>query len=150
MTSKHQRSAHLNTLIEAQRKQISEACNNFPQENNDVVLATRMCMFLAEKNLPLPLIDQLIPLLRFCFPHDECLRKLKLAKHFSSIIIDKTTDATTSTQIAVMIQYWDSLKQKLIVNILDLVQCQNGTANGLIQAFSGNATAYPRSKKWKH
>lgn len=85
-TSKHERSAHLITLIEAQRKQIAEACSN-PQDNNVVVLATRMCIFLAENNLSLSLIDKLIPLLRCCFPNDECLRKLKLAKQKTSNII---------------------------------------------------------------
>jgi hypothetical protein len=65
-TSKHERSAHFTTLIEAQRKQIAEACSN-PQCNNVVVLATRMCIFLAENNLSLSLINKLIPLLRCCF-----------------------------------------------------------------------------------
>ncbi|KAK4006787.1 hypothetical protein OUZ56_011945 [Daphnia magna] len=144
MTSKHERSAHFTSLIEAQRKQNSEGCNNFPQENNVVVLATRLCIFLAENNLPLSLIDQLIPLLRCCFPYDECLRIgahleneliQQLKKRFFSIIIDETTDVTTSTQIAViMIQYWDASKQKLIVDIRDLVQCQDASANGLTRA----------------
>jgi hypothetical protein len=50
---------------------------------------------------------------------------------FFSIIIDETTYVTTSTQIAIMVQYWSSLKRKLIIDILDLVQCQDATANGL-------------------
>lgn len=49
MTSKHERSALLNKLIEAQRKQSSEARNNFPEENNFVGRATRMCIFLQKK-----------------------------------------------------------------------------------------------------
>jgi hypothetical protein len=37
--------------------------------------------------LSLSLIDKFIPLLRCCFPNDECWRKLKLAKQKASNII---------------------------------------------------------------
>lgn len=49
---------------------------------------------------------------------------------------------TTTTQIAVMVQYWSSLKQKLIIDILDLVQCQDATANGLTSAVVNILTKF--------
>ena len=66
----------------------------------------------------------------------------QLMTHFFSIIIDETTDVTTSTQIAVMVQYWSSSKQKLIIDILDLVQCQDATANGLSSAVVNLLTTF--------
>jgi hypothetical protein len=70
-TSKHEKRAHLATLIEEQRKKNAEACSN-SSDNSVVIQATRMCIFLAENNLSLSLIDKFIPLLRCCFPNDEC------------------------------------------------------------------------------
>lgn len=87
VTAKHLRSAHLITLIEAQRKVIADACNHHSAEDNVVSLATRLCIFIAENNLPLSLIDRLISLLRCCFPRDECLKQLKLAKQKASNIV---------------------------------------------------------------
>jgi hypothetical protein len=49
---------------------------------------------------------------------------------------------TTTTQIAVMVQYWSSLQQKLIIDILDLVQCQDATANGLTSAVVNILTKF--------
>lgn len=87
VTAKHLRSAHLITLIEAQRKVIADACNHHSAEDNVVSLATRLCIFIAENNLPLSLIDRLISLLRCCFPRDECLKQLKLANQKASNIV---------------------------------------------------------------
>ena len=46
----------------------------------------------------------------------ELIQQLKT--HFFSTIIDDTTDVTTSTQIAAIVKYWSSLKQKLTIQKL--------------------------------
>lgn len=53
---------------------------------------------------------------------------------FFSIVIDETTDVSTKSQLAIMVQYWDEEQGKLCVELLDMVELTDGTAEGLVKA----------------
>lgn len=55
----------------------------------------------------------------------------KLKDTFFSIIIDESTDVSVHNLIAVMVQYWDLTTNKLVMELLDLVEVEEPTANGL-------------------
>ncbi|KZS16462.1 Cc8L18.2-like protein [Daphnia magna] len=114
---------------------------------------------IAEKQLPISLVDTLVPLLRKLHPKDERLKKVqlgrskastiisggfgsglkntlveKLKERWFSVIIDETTDVTVDSQLAVMVQYWDPAESKMMVDVLDYVKCTDATADVLSQA----------------
>ena len=116
----------------------------------------RICIFLAEHNLPLRLADSLIPLLRKLFPKDQALAGVTLGKQkatnilrqnfllvlqnqlvellkttFFSVIIDETTDCTIDKQLAIMVVFFSEKDLKLHVKVLDMVKCSDGSAEGL-------------------
>lgn len=51
---------------------------------------------------------------------------------FVSVIIDETTDVTVEKKLAVMVEFYDVVKGKTIVELLDLVQCEDGKAQTLV------------------
>ncbi|XP_065581765.1 uncharacterized protein LOC136041162 [Artemia franciscana] len=116
----------------------------------------RICIFLAEYNLPLRLADSLIPLLRKLFPKDQALAGVTLGKQkatnilrqnfslvlqkqlvellkttFFSVIIDETTDNTIDKQLVIMVLFFSEKDLKLHVEALDMVKCSDGSAEGL-------------------
>ena len=116
----------------------------------------RICIFLAEHNLPLRLADSLILLLRKLFPKDQALTGVTLGKQkatnilrqnfslvlqnqlvellkttFFSVIIDETTDRTVDKQLAIIVVFFSEKDLKLHVEVLDMVKCSDGSAEGL-------------------
>ena len=57
---------------------------------------------------------------------------LKLKSVYFSIIMDETTDVSVSKQLAIMVEFYDIDKSNTIVELLDLVQCDNGKAETLL------------------
>ncbi|XP_045028546.1 uncharacterized protein LOC116922159 [Daphnia magna] len=121
-----------------------------------------VCSLIAERSLPISLVDNLIPTMRRLHPKDEILKQVKLGRTkatsifkdgfgnglkkmlveklrttFFSIVIDETTDVTIESQLAVMVHYWDSAEFKLIVDVLDFVVCKEATADGLSVSVLG-------------
>ena len=116
----------------------------------------RICIFLAEHNLPLRLADSLTPLFRKLLPKDQALAGVTLGKQkasnilrhnfslvlqnqlvellkttFFSVIIDETTDRTIDKQLAIMVVFPSEKDLKLHVEVLDMVMSSDGLAEGL-------------------
>ena len=98
----------------------------------------KLCSFVMEKNLSISLVEDLLPLLRDLFPSDETLRQVTLGKQKAtnvirqvlgfhsiqlcvsklrankfSLIIDETTDRSTTSQLAVLGVYFNESTFKL-------------------------------------
>jgi hypothetical protein len=105
---------------------------------NPARIEIKLCSLIAEKNLPISLVEELVPLLRDLFPSDPALREVKLGKQKStnivrqvlgfhamkecvsklrqnpfSLIIDETTDKSTTSQLAILRVYFNELTFKL-------------------------------------
>ena len=50
---------------------------------------------------------------------------------FFSIIIDETTDVQIKSQLSAIVQYWDDKNFNLVCEMLDMVECDSPSANGL-------------------
>lgn len=124
-----------------------------PLEKKARHIELKLFAFLAERYIPISLIDSLMPLLKHLFPESEPLKKVTLGKQrasniirqafgqsFSeelsaklrerpfSVIIDETTDKSTSKQLSIMVQYYD---KQFVCSFLDLVEVKLSTAEGI-------------------
>lgn len=54
---------------------------------------------------------------------------------YFAIVIDETTDISIMGQLAVMVMYWCPRKHEIVVDLLDFVECTDGTATGLTSAI---------------
>ena len=113
----------------------------------------KLCSFIAEKNLPISIVEDLLPLLKDLFPSDEALRQVTLGKQKAtnlirqvlgfysiqecvaklkankfSLIIDETTDRSTTSQLAILEVYFDEKNFKLETVLIDLVPLPNRVA----------------------
>ena len=114
----------------------------------------KTCSFIAEKNLPISIVEDLVPFLKNLFPYDEALRDVKLGKQKAtnlirqvlgfysvkecvtklksnkfSLIIDETTDLSTTSQLAILGTFFNEQNFHLEIILIDLVPLANGTAN---------------------
>ena len=119
----------------------------------------KICSFIVENSLSTSIVERFLPLLRDLFPLDETLRQVTLGKQkatkviqvlgfysiklcvsklkankFSSII-DKTTDRSTTLQLAIVGVYFDDTSYKLEAILIDLVPLPNGTANTIYETL---------------
>ena len=56
-----------------------------------------------------------------------------LKERMFSVIIDETTDRSTTKQMSIIVQYWEG--NKLHNSFLDLVEVHDSSANGLVKAL---------------
>lgn len=130
--------------------------SNSPLEKRARMIELHLCSFLAEHYLPISLSDPLLALLRKLFPESEPLKKVSFGKQrtsniirqvfgqcFSeelciklrekpfSVIIDETTDRSTSKQLSIMVQFYD---KSLVCVFLDLLEVKDSTAVGIFTA----------------
>lgn len=49
--------------------------------------------------------------------------------------MDETTDISVQKHLAIMVEFYDVGKSKTIVELLDLVQCEDGKAATILQNF---------------
>jgi hypothetical protein len=54
-----------------------------------------------------------------------------------SLLIDETTDISTSKLLAVLVRHWDQRCQKVVDNILGLVEVLSTTGEDLYKAVEG-------------
>ena len=126
---------------------------------NPARIEIKLCSFIAEKNLPISLVEELVPLLRDLFPSDPALRQVKLGKQKStniirqvlgfhamkecvsklrenkfSLIIDETTDKSTTSQLAILGVYFNEETFKLEIIVIDLVPLTDGAATTIYNA----------------
>ncbi|KZS21847.1 Uncharacterized protein APZ42_011175 [Daphnia magna] len=149
----HQGNTWALKLVEQQRSTMQRFVSGSTKQAE---LEGRLTLFIADNHLALSVIDSLSDLLKKCFPDDERVRKLALKKQklgnivrygfgdhlkkdlvntlkevFFSIIIDETTDVSVKGQLACVVQYWCLDKHMLVVKLLDLIEVESATADGL-------------------
>ena len=113
----------------------------------------KLCSFITEKNLPISIVEHLVLLLRNLFPSDPALCEVKLRKQKAtnvirqvlgfhamkegvsklqnnnfSLIIDETTDKSTTSQLAILAVYFNEQTFKLEIILVDLIPLSNGAA----------------------
>lgn len=120
---------------------------------NAARIEIKLCSFITENNLPISIVENLVPLLRDLFPSDqalcevmlgkqkatnvirqvlgfysihECVAKLKANKF--SLIVDETTDKSTTSQLAVLGVYFNEKDFRLEIILIDLIPLKDGTA----------------------
>ncbi|CAB4003218.1 zinc finger MYM-type 1-like [Paramuricea clavata] len=123
----------------------------------------KICSFIAEKNLPISIVEDLVPFLKNLFPSDEALKEVKLGKQKAtnlirqvlgfysiqecvtklksnkfSLIIDETTDLSTTSQLAILGVFFNEQEFCLEIILIDLVPLPNGTANTIYNTLIGN------------
>lgn len=52
-----------------------------------LILETKWCILLAERNLPISFIDSLVPMFKLLFPNDPVVEKLRLGRTKATSII---------------------------------------------------------------
>ena len=120
----------------------------------------KLCHFIVEKNLPLSIVDDLLPVLRDLFPSDETLRQVTLGKQKAtniirqvlgfhsielcvsklrtnkfSLIIDETTDRSTTSQLAILGIFFDEHNFRLETVMIDLIPLPNGAAATIYESL---------------
>ena len=135
-------------------------CNSFDDERK--VIEVKLCAFIAEHNLPITLVESFVELLKNLCPDDKALALVKLGKQKAtniiwqvlgfdyireatrllclqkfSTIIDKTTDVSTRKQLAIMTCYFDTKCFQSKQILLDMVEVEDSTAEGIYSAFKG-------------
>lgn len=129
----------------------------------------KMAMFIAEHNIPFNVLEHLPQLIKSCCPDSLIFSNVtcgrtkatNLLKHVIapenvasiqsdlsdgitpySLIIDETTDISTKKVMAVIIRYFRNNNEKVIDRFLELVECSDGTAdgiyNGIINCLKNN------------
>ena len=127
---------------------------------NPARIEIKLCSFITEKNLPISIVEDLVPLLRNLFPSDPALREVKLGKQKAtnvirqvlgfhamkegvsklqnnkfSLIIDETTDKSTTSQLAILAVYFNEQTFKLEIILVDLIPLSNGAAATIYKAL---------------
>lgn len=123
-----------------------------------VKMEIKLCSFIAEKNLPISICEDLVPLLRSLFPSDKALKRVTLGKqkatntvrqvlgfHYMkenvsllrdnkfSIVLDETTDRSTKSQMAVLGTFFDMENFKMRCVFIDLIEMPNGKADTIYE-----------------
>lgn len=125
------------------------------QTDKVIQLEASMCSFIVEHDLPISFVE---PLANFCksLPEKETINKLQLGKQKAtnvlrqglrpffnnelreklsttpfSVFIDETTDVSTKSQLAVVTTYFDSIEQESKVDVIDIVEMTDATAEGI-------------------
>jgi hypothetical protein len=112
----------------------------------------KICSFITEKNLPISIVEDLVPFLKNLFPSNEALEEVKLGKQKAtnlirqvlgfysiqecitklksnkfSVIIGETTDLSTTSQLAILGVFFNEQTFRLEIILIDLVPLPNGT-----------------------
>lgn len=63
--------------------------------------------------------------------------KEELSGKSFSILIDETTDTSTAKLLAVIVRHWDTRSQKVVDDLLGLVEVDSATGEALFNAVGG-------------
>ena len=124
-----------------------------PSNNDKARMEIKIASFIAEKNLPISLSEDLMLLLRSLLPNDKTLCRvsmgkqkttnvirqvlgfqflregcLKLQERKFSLIIDETTDRSTQSQLALLGTYFDDEEYKMNIILIDMIEIPDGRA----------------------
>ncbi|XP_064082024.1 uncharacterized protein LOC135198424 [Macrobrachium nipponense] len=114
----------------------------------------KICSFIAENDMPISMCENFLPFLRDLFPADEVLKKVtlgkqkatniirqvlgfhflrenieKLQQHRFSVVIDETTDKSTTSQLAILGTFFDANSFEMKCVFVDLIELPNGKAD---------------------
>lgn len=123
-------------------------------------LENATCMFLVEHDLPISFVEPFVEFIK-AIPDPNLVNKMKLGKqkatniirqglrpHFNeslreslsqnyfSIYIDESTDVSTKSQMAIITTFYCVNENALKVDLIDLVELENWTANGIFCALT--------------
>lgn len=115
--------------------------------------------FMAEHNMPFLQADHLVNVLKKAFADSDIAKDISLKKTKASyllqhgiaweerqkivnickenkfsLIIDESTDASVSQILALVVRFYDRKRSKVTDALLDIVEVNDGTANGLYSA----------------
>lgn len=147
------------SLQQASNKSLASfLISNDPLDKSAKKMELRLCAFLAENYLPISLIEPLLLLLKILFSDNNALKRVCLGKQRASnvirqvfgkyllqelcevlkermfsVIIDETTDRSTTKQMSIIVQYWDN--NKMQNSFLDLVEIHDSSADGLVSTL---------------
>lgn len=133
--------------------------DTIPKKNTIKAAEVKLVAFLNEKNLPSVLMDHLPKLIVSACPDSNIAKDLKISRTKAStltitqlmqealtdlksclnlnksysLIIDETTDLSTTKSLAVLIRFCDNVSVK--DRFLGLIQVHNATADGLFQVY---------------
>ena len=153
-----QRHRHFSLEVSKTKSITSFVLSNEPIEKSARKFELQLCAFLSEHHLPIVLCEPLIELMNTMFPQDVCLKKVKLGKQRASniirqvfgkyfmsqvceilrermfsVIIDETTDRSTSKQMSVIVQVFREEKVQSL--FLDIIEVTDSSAKGLFTAI---------------
>ena len=144
------------------RQSVASLSMLFGSRDKAAEMEIKICSFIVENSLSISIVERFLPLLRDLFPSDETLRQVTLGKQKAtnvirqvlgfysiklcvsklkankfSLIIDETTDRSTTSQLAIVGVYFDDTSYKLETILIDLVPLPNGTANTIYETLIG-------------
>lgn len=120
-----------------------------------------ICLFFAEHNVALHVVDHLVPLLKEIVPDSSIIKNsklgrtkctkiiqnvlaeeekskliLKLQKYEFSVLVDESTDISSSKTMCVLVKFFDEEKELTVVQLLDLLPVGTDcTADALYKMF---------------
>ncbi|KAK4006128.1 hypothetical protein OUZ56_011283 [Daphnia magna] len=101
------------------------------------VMEMTYCCLLADRNVAISFIDALVPVEKKLHAKDEVTQHMHLGfgMGIKLRIIDETTDVQVDSQLAVLIQYYDSETLTSAVHLLDMLVMDGATADCLSNAI---------------
>ncbi|KAG8175684.1 hypothetical protein JTE90_010159 [Oedothorax gibbosus] len=142
--------------------QMQPTFDKYISENDKLKqLETSICSFIVEHDLPISFVE---PLSKFCkaLPEKSVVKQLQLGKqkatniirqglrphfnrklrdelnnNFFSVFIDETTDVSSNSMLGIVITYYSLAECCTKVDVLDVVQLGDWTADAIYQAMIG-------------
>ncbi|CAG9825754.1 unnamed protein product [Phaedon cochleariae] len=146
------------SILEKSRN-IQGTIENLPSVKLNVAInegELKMCMFLAEHNLPFLLMEHLPGLIESVCPDSSIAKELKcsrtkateiinnrmksyaaeeiskdLRNNYFSIIIDETTDISTKKCLVIVVRYYNEVQQRVRDNFLSLIELEDCSAQNI-------------------
>ena len=134
-----------------------------PQANPVAKAECMLSGFFAEHHVPHTQADHLIDVIKRAFPDSETAKKCTVKKtkmsylvhgglaHYEektiveicrnqpfSIMIDESTDASTTQVLAIVVRYFNTTKQDVCDALLDSIEVAQATAEGLYRGLKAS------------
>lgn len=153
-----QRHKNLSMQQKQNKNLASFVLENDPIEKAARKIELKICSFLSEHYLSISLCEPLLMLLKSMFPDQTALKRVSLGKQRTSniirqvfgnhlvsdlcavlrermfaVIVDETTDRSTTKQMTIICQYYENCHMK--DSFLDMVEVHDSSARGLFQSL---------------
>ena len=152
MSKKHQEKVKTTTTSSS----LCQMMSRVTMAEATTTIEVKLCAFIAQHNLPLSLVDDIVELLRSLFPNDAPLKNAKLGKQkatnivrqvlgfdylrelvsllrsrFFSVIIDEATDRSTKKQLAIIANFFSMEKFEMQYWLIDMIETEDASAKGI-------------------